>query len=201
MVSRKPFPHGAKVLPGRIKSSVPWTPTEAGSVAAPASGVQWQETEWRPIALGDGTEVAFVECQQIVGAISLGEHDQGCVGETDVQVSVPLYEAPRRVHIVSAERGQHVRAAGHLIQQPQLSVDADPGREQVVQLSQNEWRQQSRRFRITQADGCNMVQALAPVDGREHSRGVEDDHCSPKPRNASSTWPARSDTPLSNRGS
>lgn len=134
--------------------------------------------------------MTFVQRQDAVGAMAVGEDDQRRIGQTQAHVTVPTYELGGALYVLRAERFQPVRASGNFIQDRELRLVADAAGQEVVELGEDEWGQDERtRLRVN--DPLDVVmQMLRRVDVREQSAGVDDDQ-RPNSASASSTRSAR----------
>jgi hypothetical protein len=47
--------------------------------------------------------------------VTLREHDDGRIGQTDPRIGVPLHDLPGAVHVFGTERIELVDAARHLV--------------------------------------------------------------------------------------
>ena len=120
----------------------------------------------------DGAEVTLVEGEHIEALVSLGKHDDRCVGQSEVQVGVATHDGRRRSDICRAELGQLVRASCDLIEESQLRSLGSPGCEQVIQLGQHKRRENPRVRYKERLCGGPMIR-LPIIERRENTAGVE----------------------------
>src|SRR5437763_16385180 len=92
------------------------------------SGVRWEKA--KALAAGEGTEgaeVALVERQDVARAVTLGQDDDGGVGEAEL-----------------------VNARRKLFEKDDLTVHSGELDEKIINFSGNKWRQDSRRLGMRQ---------------------------------------------------
>ena len=89
--------------------------------------------------------------------------------------------------------------AGNLPQQRCLDLHTKPGEQQVVQFSEDEWREQEGSRVSFQRLARGVVMSLVGIERGQKAAGVQNDH-SPKPARASSTRSASVGSPLRNSG-
>jgi hypothetical protein len=88
--------------------------------------------------------VPFVDGEHVERLVPARQHDERRVGKTDVEIGVGLDDLVRDGEVACVERFEPVGAARDLGQQRARRVPADAGREQVVELGEDERRQQQR---------------------------------------------------------
>lgn len=85
-------------------------------------------------------EVAIIECEHVKDSEALGnDHNRG-VREADVKVSIALQDPSSRSYVLGAKGFKPVCASGNFAQQRLLSASAHTGREEIVELGQDERR-------------------------------------------------------------
>jgi hypothetical protein len=103
--------------------------------------------------------VPFVEGQHVECLVAAGEHDDRRVRETDVEIAVGLDDLVRDGDVGGVERFETVGAARHFGQQRERCVRADARREEVVELGEDEGREQERSAGV--AERCCRLSVLA----------------------------------------
>lgn len=86
----------------------------------------------------DSPEVTLVEREHILTVITMREHDDGGIGESKSEISVPLDELAGGSHLVGSERLKLVDTAGHIVQHDDLGTLPTDASDQVVQLGEDE---------------------------------------------------------------
>ena len=119
---------------------------EAESLRRPYD-VGGKEAKWLPVRAEHGSEVAFVEGEQVGAAVPLGDDDQRRVGQAEVEVRIPVQDPSGRLDVVAEERLELVGALRDLVEPASRDLARDAGVEQVVQLGKDEGREQPRRCR------------------------------------------------------
>jgi hypothetical protein len=84
--------------------------------------------------------VPFVDGEHVERLVPARQHDERRVGKTDVEIGVGLDDLVRDGEVACVERFEPVGAARDLGQQRARRVPADAGREQVVELGEDERR-------------------------------------------------------------
>lgn len=85
-----------------------------------------------------GPEMPLVQGQHLSVVIAGSEHHDRCVREADVEIGVPRDDVTRGRHVGLTERLEPVDAAGDFVEEVQLRRGAPLGREQVIQLGEDE---------------------------------------------------------------
>lgn len=80
--------------------------------------------------------MALIEGEEIVGSMSSGEHNVGCISQ--VEVSVAFQHAPSTGNVGSRERLNPVDAALDFFEECELFSTSNLGSKQVVKLREHE---------------------------------------------------------------
>ena len=143
----------------------------------------------------------MIEGEHIKNSVALGENDDRSISEPNLEAGITSQDHESRSHVLGAEGFKPIGASGDLVEQRTLRSGAYPDGEQVIQLGQDERREQQGWAGIAKScHGLGMV-VLAAVEGSQQPASVEENHLSPKPSRSLSTFSARSGLPLLNRGS
>ena len=143
----------------------------------------------------------MIEGEHIENSVAPGENDDRSVCESNLETGITSQDHESRGHILSAEGFKPIGPSGDFVKQRTLCPSAYPDGEQVIQLGQNERREQQRWAGLAKrCHGPGML-VLAAVEGSQQPASVEENHLSPKPSRSLSTFSARSGLPLLNRGS
>lgn len=84
----------------------------------------------------------MIECEYFEDPIALSKDHDRSVCEANFKLSIAPEDESSGHYVIGAERLQPVGPSRHFAQQSLLGATADPGGEQIVELGQNEGRQE-----------------------------------------------------------
>ena len=82
----------------------------------------------------------FVQCQDGLGLVPVGQHDEGGICQSERQITVALDHCPSPDQIVYSQRRQLVGTRGKLAEQGQLGIYPGKLCREVVQFGQDKRR-------------------------------------------------------------
>lgn len=101
--------------------------------------------------------MSLIGAEKIERSMPVGKHDDGGIGETDVQVPIAFHDAPCVTHVLGRKRLQPIGSAYDFVHEGELGLMADAIAYQIIQLGQNERREQPRRPRCGKGrDGATV---------------------------------------------
>lgn len=86
----------------------------------------------------DHAEVAPIECEECPSLVTLGQHDQGGIRDSDFLVAVSRYHLGAHLQISRIERRDLVRPACQLTKHCHFRIDPQARRHQIVEFSHHE---------------------------------------------------------------
>src|ERR1035437_7194003 len=187
--------------PGKRSRICGVTPSDAGLPLHPSpllcGSALRQDREATAGQRTQDVEVAVVKGDDRLRPVARGEDDVRGVRDADPLVRVTLDDRASVPELLGVDRRQVPGAAGQLSQDRQLSCDAQPRYDQVVELG-DDVRPNDQPLRGVVENGCyGLAVGLVRVEVREQGARV-DDHRSPNPVRWSSAWRAIG-APLANR--
>jgi len=96
---------------------------------------------------GENPETSLVQRQDDLAGQPSGEHEDRCIGETDLKIAVLPGDLPRQPDLVRRERREIVDAPGDLVEHRELRVAAREFPDEVVQFGEDEREQRQRSGR------------------------------------------------------
>ena len=106
--------------------------------------VRRQEPEAPAAGSPEGSEVALVKRQDVAHPVSVGQHDEGGIGQADLEVGVSPDDPLRCGNRLRVERFEPIHAPPDLGEKDTFGRDAHPRCQQVVELGEHERRQDPR---------------------------------------------------------
>lgn len=101
--------------------------------------------------------MSLVGAEKIERSVAVGEHDNGGIGKADVQVGVAFHDAPGVTHVLIRKRLQSIGSTRDFVHERQLGLMTDAAAYQIIQLGQNERREEPRRRRCGKgSDGATV---------------------------------------------
>jgi len=131
-------------------------------------------------------EVTLVQRKDPIGAIAACEDDDRRVRQADAEIAVPSDDVTCLGDVTSGEWRKVVAPRGDLRKEGELRLQADSLGDQVVELCDNEGREDVGSLFGFQSEPCSRVPRLRLVHSVEEPTGVDEDQSSPKPPIASS---------------
>ncbi len=105
--------------------------------------------------------MAFVEGEQVEHLVAPRKDDDRGIGEADLKVGVGVDHLRGNRNVGGLEWLEAVGAAAHLGEKRNLGLGPDPGREEVVELGEDEWGEQQWPPRLLQGGGRPAMMSLA----------------------------------------
>lgn len=146
------------------------------------------------------SKMALIERQDIVDAVPVCQHDDRRIGQADVEVGVAVHDPRRSPDITWTHDFQPECACADLSQQGVGSRYRSAAPNQVVELGQDEWREQQRAWGIAQRRCRGGMVPFPGIERGQQTARIDEDHGSPNPSSSSSVRDARSGWPLSKSG-
>ncbi len=81
--------------------------------------------------------MTFVQRQNLLNAIAVGEHDKGCVSKSDSQVCITRNHFSSSVNVLSIEWSQAVGLSRYFIEKLELDIHVCKFCDEVIQLAQD----------------------------------------------------------------
>ncbi len=104
--------------------------------------------------------MALVEGEQVEHLVAPREDDDRGIGEADLEVGVGVDHLLGDRNVGGLERFEAVGAAAHLGEKRKLGLEPNPGREEVVELGEDERGEQQWSSRLPQSGGCLTMMSL-----------------------------------------
>ena len=157
--------------------TAPSAPRKSSCTGQP-SGVGRQDREAATLQRCDGPEMTLIKRQQIRRFIPLREDHDGRVSQAYFQIPITLSDRRRAGHVTRPEISQPVDAGGNVPEHIQFAHRPGPAEDQVVELGQDEWRQDQRLraaaedleyltlMRLVGTVGGDQAAGVAPITGR-----------------------------------
>lgn len=105
--------------------------------------------------------MALVEGEQVEHLVAPREDDDRGIGETHLEVGVGLDHLLGDGDVGGLERFEAVGAPAHLGEERELGLQPDPGREEIVELREDERREEQWFRRLPQDGGRPTMVSLA----------------------------------------
>src|SRR4029450_5310843 len=143
----------------------------------------------------------MVERQQRARPVPPRDHDEGRISGADLLIAIAADDPRARPKVVRVELREVAGTTRELGEYLHLGIDADAGRDEIVEFGHNEGRDNQRLIRALDDASCVVVPRLSAVEQRQQGTGGGDDHRSPNPASSSSTRSAiGSPSMIPNRG-
>lgn len=104
--------------------------------------------------------MALVEGEQVEYLVAAREDDDRGIGEADLKIGVGVDHLLGDRNVGRLEWLEAVGAAAHLGEKRKLGLEPDPGREEVVELGEDEWGEQQWPPRLPQGGDCLAMMSL-----------------------------------------
>ena len=98
------------------------------------SGVSGEEGECFSAEWRDGSEMSLVEAHDAVRPIALGQHDEGAVGEAELQVFIAAFESGDRGVVLALQAGDRKARGGEITEERSSCDMSEALAEQVIDL-------------------------------------------------------------------
>jgi hypothetical protein len=107
------------------------------------------------------TEVPLVECQDVVHAVPLGEDDDRSVGEANPQIRVVFDHSASGRDVGGREGRERVGAGIDVGEESKSRPLSDPLPQHVVELGEDEWREDEWRLGLFERTDALVVSSLS----------------------------------------
>lgn len=125
------------------------------------------QTKWATATRSQCSELTLIEREKVADAVPVREHDERCIGKTDLHVGKPADDTFGSGDVIRIERLQPIHAPPHLGEERAFGILAHARRKQVVELREHERGQTPRRRGRLEGAARGCVLPLAGVDGGE----------------------------------
>lgn len=106
----------------------------------------------------------LIERENVSHGMPLCQHYDRRIGQSDAQVLIPVDDLYRSRYVCSRERLEPIGSANDFFKKGSLGRWTDMAAEKIVELRENEWRQEQGPGGLCQRSGAGGVMTLTRVD-------------------------------------
>ena len=154
-----------------------------------------QEGERASLQGLDLPKIALVKGQQPCRAIASGEHDDGEVGQAQVERRVPIVDGQSESVFLDRQRSDAEPLFGEILEEASCRAISTPSTDEVIDLGcDGRWDDQRSGLSLQHAANTAVVRVAGVPQGDQGSR-INNECQSPNPRSSSSSDRSATDVP------
>ena len=81
--------------------------------------------------------MALIRAQQIQRSVTVREHDDRGVGQSDVEIGIAFHGSPCKADVLGREQFELIRAARDFVDERHLRLVTDPVADEIIQLREH----------------------------------------------------------------